>query len=350
VIFSRRRRRAKASNPQAARMPRHLSFRRRRTKPAGKPAARKAAALSFRRRRPKLGAGPIESSSRGLSFRRGRPTRTAKPPERKNPRLSFRRGRPRPTTAGERTPRRLSFRRARSRSETGLLARAARMLGLRQSAAAAGVVAPRRKMTLHRDKQSSSQRPERWRAPDPLHLTARLIALGFAACMLQLLILSQISVLGVSADLAPLVVVSAGFLCGSLAGAGFGFGVGLFIDLASVQVLGISSLLLTLIGYGAGRVRESRAPEAPLTRLALGAAATVLAIGGYGAIEFMLGVNTPLSYGLLGAIVKTTLLNSLISVPVYALTRRVLLGALPMSEREINRPATTTRISPLTRA
>jgi hypothetical protein len=64
----------------------------------------------------------------------------------------------------------------------------------------------------------------------------------------------------------------------------------------------------------------------------------------------MLGVNTPVSYGLAGAIVETTLLNSLIAIPVYALTRRSLLGALPTSERTANTPTTKGGLSPLSRA
>ena len=44
--------------------------------------------------------------------------------------------------------------------------------------------------------------------------------------------------------------------------------IGLFLDLAFVQTLGISSLLFTLIGYSAGRLRELRAtrPAAEVER------------------------------------------------------------------------------------
>jgi rod shape-determining protein MreD len=251
--------------------------------------------------------------------------------------LSFRRARrgvfarsgPRRWTPPPRpTPGRLSFRRAASRPAEARGGPIARLLAR-----------TRRPAT-----------PRTGARSDSLRLTARLAAVGFVACMLQLLVVSQIGVLGVTADLSPLVVAGVGYLCGSLTGACFGFAVGLFIDLAFVQVLGISSLLFTTIGYGAGRLRELRAPEAPMTRVGLGAAATALWLAGYGAIEFMLGVNTPVSGDLVGAIVKTTLLNCVIALPVYALTRRALLGALPDSERELNRPATTTRTSPLTRA
>ena len=106
---------------------------------------------------------------------------------------------------------------------------------------------------------------------------------------------SQIRILGVSADLSPLVVAAAGFLAGAVPGAVFGFGVGIFVDLAFAQTLGVSALIFLLVGYGAGRVRELRAPEAPVTPLALGAAATAFAAVGYAVLEFLLGVDAPIS-------------------------------------------------------
>jgi rod shape-determining protein MreD len=248
----------------------------------------------------------------------------------------------------------LTFRRGRETALPAALDGLLRALTFRRPRSAAPQAAAERKprrLRLHRRRSAVAPGPPAKRtAPDALALTLRLVALGFAACMLQFLIVSQISVLGTSADVAPLVVVSAGFLCGSLPGAVFGFAVGLFIDLAFVQVLGISSLLFTLIGYGAGRLRELRAPAAPLTPLWLGAAATVVALTGYGAIEFMLGVNTPVSYGLAGAIAGTTLLNCVIAIPLYSLTRRALIGALPDSERLSDRPPPTrSGLSPLSR-
>jgi rod shape-determining protein MreD len=271
---------------------------------------------------------------RGLSFRRHSTTATGGA-DRRAQGLTFRRGRAKRVAAPlDRLPRWLTFRRPRA------------------NAPGAASDRPPRRLWLRRRKRAQAPGPPKRRtSPDALGLALRLAALGFAACMLQLLVVSQISILGVSADVTPLVVVAAGFLCGSLPGAIFGFAVGLFIDLAFVQVLGVSSLLFTVIGYGAGRLRELRAPAAPLMPLALGAGASALALTGYGAIEFMLGVNTPVSYRLAGAIVETTLLNSLIAIPVYALTRRSLLGALPTCERATNStPTTKGGLSPLSRA
>jgi len=332
-------------------MPHRLSFRRRRRGNARATPPPGMQGLNFQRPRPKRRLGVRLPP--GLSFRRRRATRQAPPSAGTAARLSFRRRATRPAPPPPGTAGRLRFRRRRATRQASPPAGTARRLSFRGGRAnPAGQPAERlaRMLIFWRPKGVDAQQSTRADASDPLRLTARLVALGFAACMLQMLVISQIGVLGVTAELAPLVVAATGFLCGSLAGACFGFAVGLFIDLAFVQVLGISSLLFTVIGYGAGRLRELRAPGAPMTRLGLGAVATVLSLGGYGAIEFMLGVNTPVSSGLVSAIVKTTLLNSLIALPVYALTRRVLLRALPASERSANRAATTKRLSPLGRA
>lgn len=179
----------------------------------------------------------------------------------------------------------------------------------------------------------------------------RLAALGFFAVLLQIALVAQIRILGVNADLAPLIVAGAGFLTGAVPGAVFGFAVGIFVDLAFAQTIGITALLLLLVGYAAGRVRELRAPEAPVTPLAMGAAATAFATCGYAVIEFLLGVNAPISGLLVRDILVTVVLNSLIAVPVYALVRRWLVPTLPEDprRRRRRRAYTTGGLSPLSR-
>jgi rod shape-determining protein MreD len=183
------------------------------------------------------------------------------------------------------------------------------------------------------------------------HVGARLAGLGFVAVLLQIAGVSQIHVLGVSADLSPLVVAGAGFLMGAVPGAVFGFGVGLFLDLASAHTLGVSALLYLTVGYLAGRVRELRAPEAPVTPLVLGAAATAFATCGYAAIEFLLGVSDPISLLLVRGIIVTIVLNSLLALPVFAIVRRWLVPALPEDprRRRRRRAYTTGGLSPLSR-
>src|SRR2546421_10641353 len=112
---------------------------------------------------------------------------------------------------------------------------------------------------------------------ESLRLPLRLVLLGFLTVVLQQSAVSQISIFGVSADLTPLVVMSVGLLTGSIPGALTGFGMGLLVDSALVETLGVSSLVYILIGYGAGRLRELRDPAHTLTPLAVGAAATASA-------------------------------------------------------------------------
>ena len=108
-------------------------------------------------------------------------------------------------------------------------------------------------------------------------LVARLVALGVSMVILQVAAVSQIELFGTNADLAPLVIASVGLMVGSVPGAVFGFCVGLFVDLALVQTLGLSSLVYVAIGYWAGRLLELRDPQGALVPFALGAAATAIA-------------------------------------------------------------------------
>ncbi len=112
--------------------------------------------------------------------------------------------------------------------------------------------------------------------------------------IVQIAAISQIEIFGANADLTPLVVACAGLLVGSLPGAAFGFGVGLFLDLALVQTVGMSSLLFLGIGYGAGRLRELRDPQGAIVPVAVGAAATLLAQLGFSLMQFLLGREVPL--------------------------------------------------------
>jgi rod shape-determining protein MreD len=185
---------------------------------------------------------------------------------------------------------------------------------------------------------------------ESIQLPLRLLALGFVAVIVQEAAVSQISIFGVSADLTPLIVMSVGLLTGSLAGAVMGFGTGLFVDMALVQTLGVTSLLYIVIGYWSGRLRELRDPSHGLVPLALGAAATAVAGLGMAIIQFLLGVDSPVSLLLLQQIFISVLVNSLIALPVYALVRRLIKPVLPDDPRRRRRRAYTTGgLSPLSR-
>jgi rod shape-determining protein MreD len=179
-------------------------------------------------------------------------------------------------------------------------------------------------------------------------LILRLVLMGLVLVVIQESAISQISIFGVSADITPLMVMSVGLLAGSMTGAVFGFFTGLLVDTMLVQTLGITSLLYIAIGYWSGRLRELRDPAHGLVPLAAGAAATAVAGIGMTIIQFLLGVDAPVSVLLVQQIFVTILVNTLISLPVYALVRRIINPALPDDPRRRRRRAYTTGgLSPL---
>jgi rod shape-determining protein MreD len=179
----------------------------------------------------------------------------------------------------------------------------------------------------------------------------RVAFLAVVGAIVEIAAVSQVSIFGVSADLSPLVVMSIGLLAGSVPGAITGFAIGLFLDLALVQTLGVSSLVYVGVGYWAGRLRELRDPQAAITPVLVGALATAMATCGYSIVQFLLGVDSPVSLLLVRQILTTILVNTVIALPVYALVRRWLEPALPDDPRRRRRRAYTTGgLSPLTRA
>ena len=181
-------------------------------------------------------------------------------------------------------------------------------------------------------------------------LIGRIAALAVAVVFFQIGVVSEVPVFGVNVDLSPLLVAFVGLLCGSMLGAVSGFAVGLLVDLALVQTLGVTSFIFTLIGYWSGRLRELRDPQAALTPLLVGAVATACSLAGYSLMEFMLGVDAPVSFELARQIVLGTVVNTIVALPMWALVRRCLIGALPDDPRRRRRRAYTTGgLSPLSR-
>jgi rod shape-determining protein MreD len=185
---------------------------------------------------------------------------------------------------------------------------------------------------------------------DALPMTARLCALGLLAVVLQVSAVSQLTLFGTNADIVPLVVAFTGLLTGGVSGAVFGFVAGLFIDTALLGPLGLSSLIYVAIGYGAGRLRERADPQATFLPLAVGAAASAGAAFGFALMQFLLGAEAAVSFELVRQLVVTTLVSTLLALPVYALVRRGLTPALPDAPRRRGRRASTTGgLSPLSR-
>lgn len=183
-------------------------------------------------------------------------------------------------------------------------------------------------------------------------LLARVAALSIVIVLFQIGAVSEVPVFGVNADLSPLLVAFVGLLCGSTLGAATGFAVGLLVDLTLLQTLGLTSFVFTLIGYWCGRLRELRDPQAALTPLLVGGGASALSLIGYSLMEFLLGVDAPVSLELLRQIVLGIVVNTIVALPMWAIVRRALESALPEDprRRRRRRAYTTGGLSPLSRA
>ncbi len=171
------------------------------------------------------------------------------------------------------------------------------------------------------------------------HLGLRIAALALVTVFVQIAALSQLSLFGATPDVVPLVVASAGLLAGPIPGALAGFGAGLLVDVALIQTLGVSSLVYVIVGHFAGRLRETvRDPQAFLLPLAAGGVGTLAALVVFSVIQFLLGIEAPVSFELLVQIISTVLINTLLALPIHALVRRALGAALPDEPRRRRRP------------
>jgi rod shape-determining protein MreD len=176
----------------------------------------------------------------------------------------------------------------------------------------------------------------------------RVALLVLATVVLQLAVVTQMTVLDSDADLFPLVTMSVGLLAGPIAGATCGFLLGLVADMALLQTLGVTSLLLIGVGYLAGRYRELRDVSHKLVPVLGALIATLAYATAFSLIQFLLGVESPVSPLVIREILVGVVLNALIAMPVYAGVRRLLRPDLVDDLRPRRRRHTTGRRGPVT--
>jgi rod shape-determining protein MreD len=153
---------------------------------------------------------------------------------------------------------------------------------------------------------------------------AKAGALLFAAVILQVSILASFDGLGGAPDLVLVTVVCVALLRGAVWGAVGGFAAGLLVDTATLETLGVTSLLLTLAGYWTGRYGETTGRDRSHVPFFAVAAVTALYALAALVLHFMLGAHPSARVVLLEALPPSALLNVLLTAPVYALCRRLL--------------------------
>jgi rod shape-determining protein MreD len=169
----------------------------------------------------------------------------------------------------------------------------------------------------------------------------RVSAIVLLGVVLQLAVVSQIAFWGANADLTPLIVLAVGLLGGPVAGSMVGFSVGLVSDMALVQTLGVTSLLLTVLGYLVGRYGELRDSGHALVAPVAGAVATLLYATGFSIVQFLLGVESPVSALVIRDLLIGVLINGLLAMPVLAAVRALLRPSLTEPVRPRRRSSAT---------
>jgi rod shape-determining protein MreD len=134
---------------------------------------------------------------------------------------------------------------------------------------------------------------------------------------------------GGAPDLLLVVIVSLALLRGSIAGAVFGFAGGLVVDLLTLETLGITSLVLTLAGFWAGRYGETTGRDRRVAPLVAVGVITVLAGIFAFVLHYMLGDEVDAGHALLTALAPALLANLVLALPVHALVRAVVRESVP---------------------
>jgi rod shape-determining protein MreD len=143
----------------------------------------------------------------------------------------------------------------------------------------------------------------------------------FVCALLQLSVLTEYRPFR-TASIVLVALLSIALLRGSIFGAVAGFLTGLMLDTATLGTMGVTSLLLTVGGFWIGRYGETTARDrfhAPFLSVAV---VTCIYVFGELLLRFMLGEPAPARLALSG-LPGAVLLNLLLTVPVYALARRL---------------------------
>ena len=155
---------------------------------------------------------------------------------------------------------------------------------------------------------------------------ARLGALLLAALLLQTTVAPNLRILGASPDFALIIVVSVALLRGAQVGAVFGFLTGVLVGLALLEPLGMSALVLVVVGYFAGRYAETADLSAPVAPLVGVFAATLLANILFATLQYLLERQVPFGFWVGRVLIPSLVLNTLLATVFYLVIRSVLGG------------------------
>jgi rod shape-determining protein MreD len=160
----------------------------------------------------------------------------------------------------------------------------------------------------------------------------RIAPLVFVAAVVQVTVLGGMRVLWAEPDLLLVTIVCVALAAGAVPGAAAGFAGGLLVDVMTLGTLGVTSIVLTLAGYWAGRYGETtgrgRRYAAPLAAFAI----SILAGLGGVALHFLLGEPVAARDALVTA-VPSAILAAVLALGISRVT-----GAMLEPPRGLERP------------
>lgn len=166
----------------------------------------------------------------------------------------------------------------------------------------------------------------------------RLIVLGkvalllVIAVLLQILLVSRISVLGVTADLFLILTMLVAVSRGSMGGAIFGFFAGLIADIAFLQPLGVRALIYVLVGYFVGMFVARFETASPWAVLLLAGSSSFLAQFVFGLFQYIMGPRAGFFTMVGTQMIPGAVLDALVAVALYVFLVRLRLIPAPRVE------------------
>lgn len=151
---------------------------------------------------------------------------------------------------------------------------------------------------------------------------ALLLALAATA---QISFVDSFQLVDGTADIVLLCLVGLALLRGPIFGAAAGFYAGLILDLGTLGTLGLSSLLLTIAGYWAGRFGEATSDRRnQFARILLAVASLTVGVTiGSLIVHLLLGESAAVGDVFVRVLLPTLLLNLVLAMPAYAVCKRL---------------------------